>query len=174
MANGITHKQSSVPGKVPTTAQLVLGELAINTTDGKLFLKKNVSGTETIVEIGVDPTARVAAIGGTASGLTLNDGYTEEVFAVAGITPALSPTNGSIQTWALTGNATPTLGKWSSGQSMTLLVDDGTAYSINWASMGIVWKTGGGTAPVLLTTGYTALALVKVGTVVYGWLAGDA
>lgn len=111
---------------------------------------------------------------GVASGLTLNGGYTEEVFAVAGTTPALSPTNGSIQTWALTGNSTPTLGTWGSGQSMTLLIDDGTAYSINWASTGIVWKTGGGTAPVLLTTGYTALALVKVGTVVYGWLAGDA
>ena len=112
--------------------------------------------------------------GGTASGLTLNDGYTEEVFAVTGTTPALSPNNGSIQTWTLTGNSAPTLGAWASGQSMTLLIDDGTAYSINWASMGVVWKTNGGTAPVLLTTGYTALALVKVGGTVYGWKAGDA
>lgn len=111
---------------------------------------------------------------GAASGLTLNNGYTEEVFAVTGATPALSPTNGSIQTWTLTGNSAPTLGMWVNGQSMTLLIDDGTAYSINWASTGIVWKTGGGTAPVLLTTGYTALALVNVGGTVYGWLAGDA
>ena len=44
--------------------------------------------------------------GGTASGLTLNDGYTEEIFAVTGTTPALSPTNGSIQTWTLSGNST--------------------------------------------------------------------
>jgi hypothetical protein len=29
-----------------------LGELGINTTDGKLFIKKSVSGTESIVEIG--------------------------------------------------------------------------------------------------------------------------
>ena len=112
--------------------------------------------------------------GGTASGLTLNDGYTEEVFAVTGATPALSPANGSIQTWTLTGNSAPTLGAWASGQSVTLMVDDGTAYSINWASMGVVWKTKGGTAPVLLTTGYTALALVNVGGTVYGWKAGDA
>ena len=111
---------------------------------------------------------------GTASGLTLNAGYTEGVFAVSGTTPALSPTNGSIQTWALTGNSTPTLGTWGSGQSMTLLIDDGTAYSIDWASTGIVWKTGGGTAPVLLTTGYTVLALMNVGGTIYGWLAGDA
>lgn len=117
---------------------------------------------------------KLNAANGTASGLTLNDGYSEEVFAVSGTAPALSPTNGSIQTWTLAGNSTPTLGTWGSGQSMTLLIDDGTAYSINWASMGIVWKTGGGTAPVLLTTGYTALALVNVGGTVYGWLAGDA
>ena len=118
--------------------------------------------------------AKVAASGGTASGLTLNDGYTEEVFAVTGTTPALSPTNGSIQTWTLTGNSTPTAGTWASGQSMTLMVDDGSAYTINWASMSVTWKTGGGTAPTLLTSGYTVIELVKVGTTIYGWLAGDA
>ena len=118
--------------------------------------------------------AKVGATGGTASGLTLNDGYTEEVFAVTGTTPALSPTNGSIQTWTLTGNSTPTAGTWASGQSMTLMVDDGSAYTINWASMSITWKTGGGTAPTLLTTGYTVIELAKVGSTIYGWRAGDA
>lgn len=117
---------------------------------------------------------KVSATGGAASGLTLNDGYTEEVFAVTGTAPALSPTNGSIQTWTLTGNATPTAGTWGSGQSLTLMVDDGSAYTINWASMSITWKTGGGTAPTLLTTGYTVIELVKVGSTIYGWLAGDA
>jgi hypothetical protein len=52
MTNTIRVKQSAVAGKVPTTAQLQLGELAVNTTDGKLYLKKNVSGTESIVEVG--------------------------------------------------------------------------------------------------------------------------
>jgi hypothetical protein len=51
MAIIIELKRSSVPGKVPSTTDLALGELAINTYDGKLFLKKNVSGTETIVDI---------------------------------------------------------------------------------------------------------------------------
>ena len=55
--------------------------------------------------------SKVSATGGTASGLTLNDGYTEEVFAVTGTTPALSPTNGSIQTWVLSGDSTPTEGR---------------------------------------------------------------
>jgi hypothetical protein len=47
----ITHKRSSVADKVPQTSDLALGELAINTRDGKLFLKKD-DGIETVVEIG--------------------------------------------------------------------------------------------------------------------------
>lgn len=110
----------------------------------------------------------------TASGLTLNDGYTEEVFAVTGTTPAFSPTNGSIQTWTLTGNSTPTAGTWAEGQSITLMVDDGTAYTITWTSLAVTWETGGGTAPTLATTGYTVITLWKVGTTIYGARVGDA
>lgn len=51
MAQVIKVKQSSVAGKVPTTTQLQLGELALNTTDGKLYFKKNVSGSESIVTV---------------------------------------------------------------------------------------------------------------------------
>jgi hypothetical protein len=45
-------RRSAVPGKVPSTSQLDLGELAINTHDGKAYFKKDVSGAETIVEVG--------------------------------------------------------------------------------------------------------------------------
>jgi len=48
----IRLRRSAVSGSVPSTTDLNLGELAINTYDGKLFLKKDVSGTESIVEIG--------------------------------------------------------------------------------------------------------------------------
>jgi hypothetical protein len=52
MASTVKHIRSAVAGRAPTTSQLELGELGINTTDGKLFIKKSVSGTESIVEIG--------------------------------------------------------------------------------------------------------------------------
>lgn len=52
MANTIKIKRSSVAGKIPTTGQLELGELAVNTTDGKLYTKKEVSGVASVVEIG--------------------------------------------------------------------------------------------------------------------------
>ena len=51
MANTIKLRRSATASAVPTTGQLALGELAINTYDGKLFLKKD-DGTESIVEIG--------------------------------------------------------------------------------------------------------------------------
>lgn len=44
-------KRSAVPAKVPSIADLALGELAINTYDGKLYLKKD-DGTQAIVEVG--------------------------------------------------------------------------------------------------------------------------
>ena len=44
-------RRSATQSAVPTTAQLALGEVAINTFDGKLFIKKD-NGTESIVEIG--------------------------------------------------------------------------------------------------------------------------
>lgn len=110
----------------------------------------------------------------TVSGVVLNDGYTEEVFAVSGATPALSPTNGSMQTWTLSGNSTPTAGTWAAGQSLSLMVDDGSAYTITWTSLAVTWKTNGGAAPTLNTTGYTAIQLWKVGTIIYGARVGDA
>lgn len=110
----------------------------------------------------------------TTSGLTLNDGYTEEVYAVSGTTPALSPTNGSIQTWTLSGSSTPTAGTWADGQSMTLMIDDGTAYTITWTSLAVTWKTDSGVAPTLNTSGYTAIVLWKVGSTIYGARVGNA
>ncbi len=51
MANQIILKRSSTPSKIPTTAQLELGEIAINTYDGRIFIKKD-NGTPAVVEIG--------------------------------------------------------------------------------------------------------------------------
>ena len=51
MSGTIKLRRSTVAGRVPTTAQLDLGEVAINTHDGVMYFKKD-NGTESIVEVG--------------------------------------------------------------------------------------------------------------------------
>lgn len=103
------------------------------------------------------------------SGATLNDGYTEEVYTLTGT--ALNPANGTIQTITLVANTTFT-DSLVAGQSMTLMIDDGAAYTVTWPT--ITWKTDGGSAPTLNTDGYTVVQLWKVSTTLYGARVGDA
>jgi hypothetical protein len=51
MANIVKVKRSATPAKVPTTSDLQLGEIAVNTYDGKMYIKKD-DGTASIVQVG--------------------------------------------------------------------------------------------------------------------------
>jgi hypothetical protein len=50
MAQNIILKRSALPGKVPDTASLNIGEIAVNTYDGKLFIKRS-GNTDSIQSI---------------------------------------------------------------------------------------------------------------------------
>ena len=50
MAVKIELKRSAVPGKIPTVGQLDLGELAINTYDGTVYLKQD-NGVQSIIQL---------------------------------------------------------------------------------------------------------------------------
>jgi hypothetical protein len=101
--------------------------------------------------------------------------YTETVFAVVdGFGAVLNPDNGPIQTWTLGANRTPTQSGWDAGQSITLMIDDGSAFTVTWTTLGVVWETNGGTAPTLATSGFTVIVLWKVSTTIYGARVGDA
>ena len=52
MATVVKLKRSAVPGKIPNTYDLDLGEIAVNTHDGKLYVKKSVNGIESIITLG--------------------------------------------------------------------------------------------------------------------------
>lgn len=104
----------------------------------------------------------------SATNPVIEGSITEDVYAISGTTPAIDPANGTIQTWALTGASTPT-DSLSSGQSLTLMINDGTDYTITWPS--VVWV--GGSAPTLAPTGYTVIELWKVGSTLYGALVGS-
>ena len=80
----IKLRRSSVAGRIPTIAQLDLGEIAINTADGKLYFKKYdaVANTESIIDISsnLDAAAILAeliTVDGAGTGLDsdLLDGF---------------------------------------------------------------------------------------------------
>lgn len=95
MPNILLLKRSAVAGRAPVPADLVLGELAVNVTDGKLYLKKSTSGVESIVDVtaggmtDAELFAKVTAQDGPGSGLNadLLDGTHASAFAqLAGAT----------------------------------------------------------------------------------------
>jgi hypothetical protein len=77
MANIVRFKKSSVPGKIPSPSDLSLGEIAINTFDGKLFTKKQQGAIQKVIEIGAmesENTLYVSKSGNDAnSGKTLSE-----------------------------------------------------------------------------------------------------
>ena len=101
----------------------------------------------------------------------------EDVFTITdGAAFEIDPGNGSIQLITLGASRTPKGTNFAAGEAITLLVDDGTAYTITWTDStfgtgGVTWV--GGTAPTLATSGYTVIELWKVGTKVYGASVGS-
>jgi hypothetical protein len=61
---GIKMKRSAVAGKVPLITDLELGEIGVNTNDGRMFIKKSVAGVESVVGVG-DPTVGATFTAGT-------------------------------------------------------------------------------------------------------------
>ena len=104
----------------------------------------------------------------------------EDVFTITdGAAFEIDPGNGSIQLITLGASRTPKATNFAAGESIILMVDDGTAYTLTWTDAtfggsGVVWKTNAGVAPTLNTSGYTVITLWKVGGQVYGARVGDA
>ena len=103
---------------------------------------------------------------------------TELVFAITDADAfEINPANGSIQTINLGASRTPKGTNFANGQSITLAINDGTAFTITWTDAtfggsGVIWL--GGAAPTLATTGFTWVALWKMSGQVYGSLLGTS
>lgn len=101
----------------------------------------------------------------------------EDVFTITdGAAFEVDPGNGSVQLITLGASRTPKATNFAAGEAVTLMVNDGTAYTLTWTdstwgSGGVVWS--GGSAPTLATTGYTVIQFWKVGSQVYGAYVGD-
>jgi hypothetical protein len=101
----------------------------------------------------------------------------EDVFTITdGAAFEVDPGNGSIQLITLGASRTPKSTNFVAGESVTLMVNDGSAFTLTWTDAtwgagGVKWT--GGTAPTLAATGFTVLQFWKVSTQVYGAYVGD-
>lgn len=105
MANTIKHIRSAVPGKVPTTTDLQLGVLGLNTYDGKVFLKKSVSGVESIVEVGAGGSGTAGPIPQydqqITENVTLTSGYNGFSFTSVEVASGYTVEVPAGQSWAI-------------------------------------------------------------------------
>lgn len=167
----IQLRNSSTPSAVPTALSLSAGELVVNTADGKLYFKDSSNAVQVLAQINQVTTGGTQTLTNkTITNLIFDGDFTEEVFTITdGASVDLDPSNGTIQLWTLGASRSPTATGFAAGQSMTLMVNDGTAYTITWPS--VTWV--GGSAPTLATTGFTVIELWKVSTTLYGALVGS-
>lgn len=97
MATVIQFKRSSTQNDTPTTSDLVLGELAVNTYHGRFYTEKN-DGSASIVEVGSNPAT-----------FQINDAYTF---------PTSDGSNG--QVLKTNGSGTLSFGSATSGGAITV------------------------------------------------------
>ena len=124
---------------------------------------------------GTSKTAPSGDVVGTTDTQTLTNktitGTKETVYTITdGAAFEIDPANGGIQTITLGASRTPAATNFAAGQSVTLMINDGTAYTITWTTVNPTWV--GGSAPTLATSGYTVLEFWKVGTTIYGAYVG--
>jgi hypothetical protein len=154
-----------------TLSGIITPTNVLTATNTQTVTNKNLtSGTNSFPSSLATLTGTQTLTNKTLNAAVLNDGYTEEVFALGTSgSLALNPSNGSIQTCALTGNPTFT-DSLAAGQSIVLMLTNGASYTVTYPT--ITWVTAAGNAAPTLTAADT-LVFWKVSTTLYGAYVGS-
>jgi hypothetical protein len=146
---------------------LLTGALYWNTTSSEMRV---YSGSAWVTAY-LPAAGYLALSGGTMTGNLTLDAYTEKVATLATSgTIALNPSTGTTLSCAAAGTVTFT-DSLSSGQSISLLLTNGSSYTINWATT--TWVTAAGnTAPTLSAS--NTLVFWKISSTLYGALVGKS
>lgn len=171
MAQTVQLKRSSVPGKVPTTSDLALGEIAINTYDGKVFTKKD-NGTPSIVEIGAGGVGvtNLSATANSSSVVVVSDTGNDATLVAAnsttaGVLTADAQTIGGVKTFSSNvALQTVTSGLWNGSVIGPTYGGTGVNNGASTITLSGNLTTSGAFATTLTVTGATNVTLPTTGT----------
>ena len=172
-------------GTGATSASAARTALGATTTGNALFVSVDAAAARTAIGAGtgngdVTTTGSQVLSSKTLVDPVITGAILEDIFTITdGAAFEIDPGNGSIQLITLGASRTPKATNFANGESVILMVDDGSAYTLTWTDAtfggsGVVWKTNAGVAPTLNTTGYTVIVLWEVAGQVYGARVGDA
>jgi len=160
MGNTIILKNSSTSSSIPVSGDLTLGELAINTADGKVFMKKF---DNSVIDI--------ASGGDLSAYLQHTNGITTGIYETIVPVPALNidVSAGNIQTKTISADSTFTFSGWTANSSAVLLELTATGSEV-------VTFTGATFKPLpILANGLTAIVFSSTdgGSTINGYIARD-
>jgi len=153
----IVTKNSSTASDVPSSSDLVQGELAVNVADKRLFTE---NASATVVEIGTNPTSvttgALSSTGITCSGTVNGTVITASTNFAGNITGNLTGNSAGVHTGAVTGNVAGNI-TGSGSSSLTTLA------TTNLTAGGLAYPTADGAAlTVLSTDGSGTLSFISV------------
>ena len=149
----------SVSGSIPTVTQLALGDLAINTFDGKAYIKKYANNTQTIIELGSGGASVSAsyALSSSYSDFSLTASYALQALSASYAPDTTFPYTGSALitgSLGLTGSLSTTdtvflkgLINQTSPQNHVVIFDNTTGRLYITASSAFGGGGGGGSTP---------------------------
>jgi len=148
-----------VSGSIPTVNQLALGDVAINTYDGKAYIKQASGSTQSIIQLGSGTGgSSISASYALSSSYALNGGVTQ---LIAGTNVTLSPTDGK-------GTVTVNAILASSGSGSP----NGPLYSLQYNNGGLF--SGSGNFTLLNNSDLYLTGSLKVSGSITGSLFGTA
>lgn len=134
--------------------RIVNGYGSSGSAGGTLSIARNVDGNASTFLVDFDDHTTLL------TDVVFQKAIVEKAYECTG--SVLDPSNGTLQYKTLSANTTFTE-SFADGESITLMIDDGAAYTVTWPTM--TWASG--SAPTLAVSGYTTVVLWHRGSL-YG------